>query len=140
MPKEMSIKVARAYIEATNAYDYEAVHALRAENFRGETNGEEVSRKQAAINDQLGLEAFPDFQLEAQLMVADGDYVVMNWIGHCTHLGPLNTSFGVVESTGKRIELSGSSTFKVKNGKIKRAWEYYNTELILKEAGLEISS
>jgi steroid delta-isomerase-like uncharacterized protein len=140
MSSNECLAVARAYVEATNAFDYEAVHALRAEDFRGETNGETVGREQAAINDNMGLKAFPDFQLQVQLLVADNDHVVINWIGKGTHLGPLKTAFGVVEATGKRFELHGSSTFEVEDNKIRKAWEYYHTEPLLKVVGLRLAT
>ena len=66
--------------------------------------------------------AFPDLGFEGTAdLIAEGDYVVGQWKGGGTHTGegfddlPIGS---LPPNTGKRMEFSGMTVLKVKNGKI----------------------
>ena len=65
-------------------------------------------------------------------MVAQGDYVVQNWIGTATHDGPLTTPTGEkVPATGRKGTTPGSSTMEFKNGKIVLVDVYFDVPALL---------
>lgn len=69
-------------------------------------------------------ESFPnlDFWAVGDL-IAEGDYVVGRWDGGGTHTGPAFKDLPVGElseaNTGKTMRFSGTTVFKIENGKIK---------------------
>lgn len=63
----------------------------------------------------LGLRAgFPDGRYTINETVAEGDTVVHRWTFRGTHLGE---SFGIA-ATGKTVEVTGTATTHLKNGKV----------------------
>lgn len=63
--------------------------------------------------------AFPDFYINPQDMVANGDWVVTRWVGGGTHTGgPLLTIKGNVEATGNFFQIDGMTWHTIRNGKI----------------------
>ncbi|CUM53659.1 unnamed protein product [Debaryomyces tyrocola] len=69
-------------------------------------------------------EAFPDLSFVAYgaPLIAEGDYVIGRWIGGGTHIGTSFADLAVGSldqpNTGKKIYFSGTSIFKLKDGKI----------------------
>jgi uncharacterized protein len=84
----------------------------------GELHGRDAIKK-ALIH---LVEAFPDIAFQAVgELVAEGDYVVGRWEGGGTHTGAAFSALPVGSlppATGKRIHFSGTTTYRVKNGKI----------------------
>ncbi len=68
--------------------------------------------------------AFPDlsFRLYGTPLIAEGDYVVGRWIGGGTHTGITFNDLPVgkleTPNTGKRVYFSGTTIFRLKDGKI----------------------
>ncbi|HTH58042.1 MAG TPA: ester cyclase [Cyclobacteriaceae bacterium] len=67
-------------------------------------------------------DAFPDLAFEgAYPLLADGDYVIARWIGGGTHTG---TAFGdwpvgkLPAATGRKMRFTGTTVFKVVDGKV----------------------
>ena len=58
--------------------------------------------------------ALPDFQIEIQSLVADGDDVFVRW--HMT--GTQEGRIQGIDGTGKRLELDGADHFTLRDGKI----------------------
>jgi len=63
--------------------------------------------------------AYPDFHLEAEDMLAEGDKVVCRFTSHGTHKGPL----GNIPPTGKQIDVTGMVIYRIDNGKVTEHWE-----------------
>lgn len=63
--------------------------------------------------------AFPDSHVIFEEMIETGDIVVGRWEATGTHTGQLPG----VEPTGKRIAISGTTIYRIANGKIVDAWE-----------------
>jgi predicted ester cyclase len=59
-------------------------------------------------------EAFPDQEWKEELLVAEGDTVVLHWSMTGTNTGP----FLGREATGKKVRISGTEFVRIKNGKI----------------------
>jgi predicted ester cyclase len=66
--------------------------------------------------------AFPDLNFWGTAdLIAEGDHVVGQWEGGCTHTGPAFNDFlvgGLPATTGRKMRFSGTTVLKVLNGKI----------------------
>ncbi|MBS0450026.1 MAG: ester cyclase [Proteobacteria bacterium] len=67
-------------------------------------------------------EAFPDLNFwGTSPLIAEGDYVVGRWDGGGTHTGPAFSDLPVGKlpaASGKKIRFTGTSVFRIENGKI----------------------
>ena len=67
-------------------------------------------------------EAFPDLAFSGTAdLIAEGDYVVGQWKGGGTHTGPAFKDFlvgSLPAATGKKMQFTGTTVLKVKDGKI----------------------
>ena len=73
---------------------------------------------------QAVFSAFPDLKLTIDDAVAEGDKVVKRWTAHCTHQG----EFMGVPATGNKMEITGTTTYRVAGGKFVEAW--WNTDVM----------
>ncbi len=62
--------------------------------------------------------AFPDFQFKVLDQIAEGDKVATRWKLCGTHEG----EFRGVPASGKRVEMTGITIFRVANGKLIEGW------------------
>lgn len=66
--------------------------------------------------------AFPDLAFGgATDLIAEGDYVVGQWVGGGTHTGPAFSDFlagSLPANTGRKMRFTGTTVLKVVNGKI----------------------
>ena len=67
-------------------------------------------------------DAFPDLAFDgAYPLLADGDYVIARWVGGGTHTGAAFSDWPVgalPAATGRKMHFTGTTVFKVVNGKI----------------------
>jgi len=82
-------------------------------------------------------DAFPDLHFELTHKIAQGDFVVTNWVGTGTHEGPLRTPSGdSVPATGRKGTNFGSNTMEFENGKVVRVRSYWDMVALLAQLGL----
>jgi predicted ester cyclase len=66
--------------------------------------------------------AFPDLNFDgAYPMLADGEYVIARWVGGGTHTGEAFADWPVgalAANTGRKMHFTGTTVFRVVNGKI----------------------
>lgn len=140
MSEQDNVKIAKANFDAINAKDKGKWAQLQADDLQqvyapgtpGPTN-----KEQTWAYVQGFLTAFPDLHFDVMHAVAEGDSVVLHWTGTGTHTGPLTTPTGnKIPPTGKKAVVPGSSTYEIKNGKITRAWLYWDMVTLLGQLGL----
>jgi steroid delta-isomerase-like uncharacterized protein len=139
MSEQDNVRIASGYMEALNSHDYERVRAYHAESFQALLPGAPGPAGEAAHRAfmQANWDAFPDLTFRSTLTIAQGDYVVTNWIGEGTHTGPLATpTGGSIPATGIKGTIPGSDTIEIKNGKIVRAEVYFDVASLLGQLGL----
>ena len=118
-----NIKIAEKLFDAINAHDLNLGDSYQTVDYRFEGpgtphNGGALNRDQAKAYTQDFITGFPDLHFELTQKVAQGEYVVINWIGSGTHTGPLPTPTGdTLPATGKKAIVAGSTTYQIKNGK-----------------------
>jgi predicted ester cyclase len=119
---EQNKAIMRRMLEAFNTGDTAAVADLfdRDIKDRGNRIGAEQSLQAAHPTNRVKTEimrqedAFPDREFKEELILAEGDFVMLHWSMTGTHRGEL---FGR-PPTGKRVKTSGTEIIRIKNGKI----------------------
>ena len=81
--------------------------------------------------------AFPDFYIDPQDMVADGDWVATRWLGGGTHTGgPLLTVKGNLEATGNYFQIDGMTWHTIKDGQIVESIGHEDTLGLMLQLGV----
>ena len=76
--------------------------------------------------------AFPDFRFRILDQIAEGDKVVTRWILAGTHEGP----FQGMPASGRRVEMTGITIFRLANGKIIEGWTNEDEWGMLRQLGV----
>ncbi len=76
--------------------------------------------------------AFPDLHFDVEDLVAEGDRVVARWILRGTHRGEFQGQSG----TGKTFVITGTSTFRLADGRIHEIWVNMDRHGMLQQLGL----
>jgi predicted ester cyclase len=79
--------------------------------------------------------AFPDAAFQADVVVADGDYVIGRWTMTATNTGPFEL-FGL-PPTGRPVTMTGQEIFRVRDGKFAEVWHQEDVGAMLNALGLE---
>ncbi len=124
MSEENKAIVTRWFTEYWAKGNPEIVDELGAEDLvfsypmHGELRGREPVKKM--LTDLV--EAFPDLSFDVVGdLIAEGDYVVGRWEGGGTHTGPAFSDLPVGSlpaATGRRIHFSGTTVYRIENGKV----------------------
>ncbi|MBI5961353.1 MAG: ester cyclase [Chloroflexi bacterium] len=86
--------------------------------------------KQAYI---MYITAFPDFDTPPQIVIAEGDYVMLYGPATGTHLG----DFMGLPPTGKKLQWSGVSIYRFnQEGKIVERWQELNALGLMQQLGV----
>jgi steroid delta-isomerase-like uncharacterized protein len=83
---------------------------------------------------QMYWQAFPDLTLTVEDIIAEGDKVVVKFMGRGTHQGDL----GGIPATGVKTEASGIEIYHFKDGRIVEVWEISDTLGIMQQLGMEL--
>jgi steroid delta-isomerase-like uncharacterized protein len=76
--------------------------------------------------------AFPDGQVVADELVAEGDRVIACWTFRGTHQGDY---FGVVP-TGQTITYAGVNGFRIKDNQLAESWDIWDSINLFQQLGL----
>ena len=79
---------------------------------------------------------FPDGRYSINRVIAEGDFVVVHFTGRGTNTGAGNR----LPATGKQIEMTGITIFRMAGGRIAEKWTEYNMLSLLKQLGLAPAS
>lgn len=114
--------VRRVVEEMWNRGDQEAVEELIAPGMveHGAFGAGVGGRDDARATITRFRAAFPDLTLEAQALIAEGDSVVLHWVGRGTHDG----EFMGIPPTGAAIEARGLDIYRVADGQVVEHWGY----------------
>lgn len=134
MTPEDNKDVIRRIFEAVGRGDMDAVEALLAddlvehEEFPGlEPNKDGVIRFFTYLRS-----AFPDLEVTAHHMLADGDLVAMRGTMKGTHQG----EFMDIPATGNRLELPFADFFRLEGGKVTEHWGVTDTHVMMTQLGV----
>jgi steroid delta-isomerase-like uncharacterized protein len=140
MSEQDNIRAAHAFFEAWNAGDLSQSDAYSADGVMAEGPGAPgpMNAEQNRMYLQNFMTAFPGTKFEILQTIAQGDFVVTNWkASGGTHNGPLQTpSGGSIPPTGKSAVVMGSTTTKLKDGKVTHTWTFWDMASLLGQLGL----
>jgi steroid delta-isomerase-like uncharacterized protein len=139
MSEQENTRNAEKFFEAINAHDLDLYPNLLALDYRSEAPGAAApqTEEQSRAYNQSFIDAFPDLHFEIRHRIAQGDFVVLNWVGSGTHNGPLTTPSGAkIPPTGKKAVVPGSTTYQFKDGKAIRSWVHWDMVTLLAQLGL----
>ena len=80
--------------------------------------------------------AFPDGTVKITNVIAEGDWVVVEFTNSGRNTGPLQTARGDFPPTNRKIEIPYCSVMQIKNGKVISGRDYYDVSTILSQLGL----
>ena len=75
---------------------------------------------------------FPDLRFTIEDTIAERNEVVLHWTGQGTHKG----EFLGMPPTNKKATVSGTSIFRIDNGKIVEQWSDWNLMSLMEQLGL----
>lgn len=139
MSEQDNIRVVEEVFEAINAHDLDQGSKYQAPGYKYQGPGlpGPVGPDEYAAYMQGYFDAFPDLHFELTHKIAQGDFVVVNWVGTGTHDGPLRMPSGdSLPATGKKGTNFGSNTFEFDNGKVVQSRTYFDMVTMLAQLGL----
>jgi predicted ester cyclase len=81
--------------------------------------------------------ALPDIHFEVLHVLAEGDYVLIQWRASGTHAERLATMTGeTIPPTRRSMTVSGAALADVRDGKIVREWSYWDQLSLLAQLGI----
>ena len=81
--------------------------------------------------------AFPDGRVKITNLIAQGDWVVVEFTNSGTNTGPLKSAIGDFLPTNRKVEALYCSVMRIKNGKVISGRDYYDVDSILRQLGLQ---
>jgi predicted ester cyclase len=139
MSEQDNVKTALKFFDGLNSHAPGANRELQTSDFKQESPGAmgQLNTEQAEAYINSFFEAFPDLHFDIRHTIAQGDYVVVNWMSSGTHTGGLRTPTGaVLPPTGKKAMVPGSSTYLFKGGKAAMVWVHWDMVTLLAQLGL----
>jgi steroid delta-isomerase-like uncharacterized protein len=122
----------RAFEELLSKGRFELAEQLYAKDFVNHG----IHREITLDEDQAALkgwhQAFPDLSIAPDKLIADGDLVAVYWIARGTNTGAGNG----LPPTGKKVEQSGITIWRIVDGKIKEEWSAFDQLSMMKQLGL----
>ena len=122
----------RAFEELLSKGKFELAEQLYARDFVNHG----IHRDISLAEDQAALkgwhEAFPDVVIVPEKLMAEGDLVTIYWIARGTNTGIGNG----LPATGKKVEQSGITIWRIVNGKIKDEWSAFDQLSMMQQLGL----
>lgn len=134
--EEANKALVRAFSDAENARNYEALDELMGEGFvrhSSATPGAKVTSREA-FKSYLAANAaaFPDYTTSIEMMVAEGDKVAVYAFFRGTMEGPM----GDFPATGNSAEMPFLGIFRIEEGQIAELWVEWDNVAFLSELGL----
>lgn len=139
MGHEVDLAVMRQFFELANRHDVDRLLELVDPDYVGESDVlPEAVRGRASYGALLRgyYEAFPDTHYEVEQMLADGRSVVTRLRVTGTHRG----TFLGLPGSGRRFAVQLCHVDELREGKIARAWYYWDTATMLRQLGIAVPS
>ena len=132
-PEQMKKIVHRVFEDLFNNGRYESISEIYASDcIVHEPNG--TVRLDRSVAEGKGWRsAAPDLRMTPNSMNVQGDIVTVSWTGRGSHSGKGN---GLMRPTGKHFQVSGTSRFRIANGKIVEVWNEWNRNDLFRQIGV----
>ena len=134
MSAQKKIDLANRYAEEVwNRGNIDQIDKLLAEDYQHGSPPPGMSPDREGFKQfaSMAHSAFPDYQLEVEDTLAQGDKVVQRWTVHATHEG----EFMGVPPTGNDVTFTGTSIYQIEDGKIVKDWTRADMMGLMRQIG-----
>lgn len=122
----------RFFEEVLSRGDLELVKELFTADYNAHTPIGVFEGIEGAVQFVIRLrEAFPDLDAKVEDQVIEGDKIANLWRARGTHQG----DFGGIPATGRKMETSGITMFRVADGKVLESWGFADMMGMMKQLG-----
>jgi predicted ester cyclase len=128
---ESNKMVVKQFLDLYNLGAWEQLESIISPNYIHHSNASNLSLKSFKRGAEWFRVGMPDFRIEVQDMLAEGDRVAMRFTGHGTHLGSL---YGETP-TSKPMIVYGMLIYRVENNLIMEDWETVDEHDFMKQLG-----
>jgi steroid delta-isomerase-like uncharacterized protein len=122
----------RAFEQLLSRGQFELAEQLYAKDFVNHGLHRDITLEE----DQAALkgwhQAFPDIAIVPEKLIAEGDLVAVYWVARGTNTGTGNG----LPATGKKVEQSGITIWRIVDGKIKEEWSAFDQLSMMQQLGL----
>lgn len=130
---EQNKAVARKLFEVALNYDnWDVYNEIHSKDFVAHAGRHSVGLAEDLQYAKGWRQAFPDGRYSIDRVIAEGDFVVVQFIGRGTNTGPWHG----LPATGKPMEVPGIGIYRIVEGKIVEEWVEYNMLSIYKQLEL----
>lgn len=131
--EEQNKQIARKlFDEALNKDRWDTYLSIHAPAFRAHAGRSTATREEDLEFAKGWRRAFPDGAFTIEKLVAEGDLVAVYWRGRGTNTGEGNG----LPATGKAIDVTGVSLFKIVEGQILEEWNVTDQLSMYRQLGL----
>src|ERR1051326_7897260 len=132
-PEQMKNTVRRVFADLFNSGHYEAIPEIYASNCVVHEPNKTVPLEHSVAEGKGWRSAAPDLRMTPNSMSVQGEIVTVSWTGRGSHSGKGN---GLMRPTGKHFQVSGTSRFRLANGKIVEVWNEWNRNDLFRQIGV----
>jgi len=131
-PSQRKATVQRVFDEVLNQGRFELFYEAYGPDFVKHVDSRTYSLQEEIAQARATRATASDLIMTVDHLVAEGDWVVVQWTGRGTQDGP----WGRVPATGKSFALSGVTAYRFEGERIVEEWTYYNALAALRQLGL----
>ena len=138
MGLEENKAVVRRYVEAgVNAHDPAVVEAVVHPDVVVHYGARTIHGRAAyQRGNAAGLQAFPDWQLTVESLIAEGDLVALRGTVRATHRGPFDAGpHGVIPPTGAAVTVTQQALARLQGGQLIELWVERDSLTLLQQLG-----
>ena len=119
----------RVYEEGLNQGRFEVPYS---ENFVGHGGNATFTHADGMAEAKGWRDAFPDLNITVEKQVAEQDLVAVHWTARGTNTGTGNG----IPATGRAVEITGTTLFRMDEGRIAEEWTCANSLGLMKQLGM----
>ena len=119
----------RVYEEGLNQGRFEVPYS---ESFVGHGGNATFTHADGMAEARGWREAFPDLRITVEKQVAERDLVAVHWTARGTNTGTGNG----LPATGKAVQITGTTLFRMDDGRIAEEWTCANSLGLMKQLGM----
>jgi predicted ester cyclase len=132
-PQQMKQLVHRVFEDLFNNGRYGAISEIYAGNCVVHDSGKTVPLEHSVAEGKNFRSAAPDVRMTPGGMSVQGNIVTVSWTGRGSHTGRAN---GLMKPTGKHFQVTGTSRFRIENGKIVEVWNDWDRNGLFRQIGV----
>ncbi len=132
-PQQMKQLVHRVFEDLFNNGRYGAVSEIYASNCVVHERGKTVPLEHSVSEGKNFRAAAPDVHMTPGSMSVEGNIVTVSWTGRGSQSGRAS---GFAKPTGKHFQVSGTSRFRIENGRIAEVWNDWDRNELFRQIGV----